>query len=210
MSTIKFYKFITIRNCNQEINVHTKNCVETQKVYFNDWEKLNDPMEGFYRYIPNQYDKNIESILTETKQKYKIFCCSKYHRSILLWSHYADNHKGICLEIEIDEDLCKEQNIFKLNVVYKKNLVQIYPNKTTKDQAKNILKHKLSQWRYEDERRFFIEKDQPDFYKIGRIKSIILGIRCNDENMVKQWIGDNDIEIKKAKFNEVTNEMDTI
>lgn len=200
---------MSLRACDGEINCYTKSCIESQKVYFNDWEKLNDPMEGFYMYIPSEHIENIEEILHKSKTKYKIFCCSKEYSSILLWSHYADSHKGICVEVEMDEDLCRVNDIFKLNIVYRKNLVDVYPKDNTRDNVKHILKHKLSVWGYEEEVRFFKESDQPNSFGIGEIKSIFLGTKCSekDEAIIKEWIKHTSIEIKKVDFDLNSNQM---
>ncbi len=213
---MKIYKFMSLYKdcCNIRIipNKYTEQCIKSQKVYFNDWEKLNDPMEGFYLYIPEEHYKNIEQILRDEKLQYKIFCCSKKYNEILMWSHYADNHRGICLEIEINENIYKKQNIFHRNVVYKKDLVTIFPNRNIKNQAKHILKHKISRWRYEKEIRFFIKSDTPISHKIGEIKAILLGSKCseNEKIMIKNWIEDTQIELKDIKFNHITNKMEII
>lgn len=194
------------------INKYTEQCIKSQKVFFNDWEKLNDPMEGFYIYTPEQHKINIEQILRDEKLKYKIFCCSKEYNEILMWSHYADNHRGVCLEIEVNEELCKQNNIFHRNVVYKKDLVKISPNRNTKDQAKHILKHKISKWRYEKEVRFLIKNDTPNSYKIGDIKAILLGSKCrkDDKNLIIKWIKNTQIELKNVEFSHTTNKIEII
>lgn len=191
-------------------NEYTKHCIQSEQVYFNNWKNLNDPMEGFYDFKPLEHDVNIKDILAGEKQTYKVFCSSKGYSNILMWSHYGDGHKGICLEIEIDKNKCKEHNIFYRNVKYKKDLVQIVSDVGLQDQALYILRHKLSKWRYEEEKRFFIKKDVPNSYKIGNIKSIILGSRCKkaDEEMISEWIPNSSIEFKKAIFNRNTNQME--
>ena len=211
---MKIYKFMSLNRycCDNQIipNKYTELCIKSQKVFFNDWEKLNDPMEGFYIYTPEQHKINIEQILHAEKLKYKIFCCSKEYNEILMWSHYADNHRGICLEIEIDEMVCKEQNIFYRNIVYKKNLVSILPKISEQKQAKYILNHKISNWRYEKEIRFFIQNDKPNSYKIGDIKAILLGSRCNEseKNSIKEWIKNTQIELKNVEFSHITNKIE--
>lgn len=214
---MKIYKFMSLYHycpaINKKLpNKYTKLCIESQKVYFNNWEDLNDPMEGFYLYIPHEHNTNLEQILRQEKLQYKIFCCSKEYSNILMWSHYADNHKGICLEIEIDENICKEQNIFNRKIVYRAKLVSIVPKNSVKDNAKYILKHKLSKWNYEKEIRFFIKNQTPNSYKIGNITSILLGARCNtnDKKLVEEWIGKNLVALKKVDFNENTNRMEII
>jgi hypothetical protein len=42
------------------------------------------------------YDSGVSYI-----SKYRIYCLTPCPRSILMWSHYADNHRGICLEFRV-------------------------------------------------------------------------------------------------------------
>ena len=69
------------------------------KIHFSSWRNVNDPMEGYFTYYP-QYD--VISQLISEKNKYKICCFSKSYSNFLLWSHYAKDHKGVCLEYEFD------------------------------------------------------------------------------------------------------------
>ncbi len=36
-------------------------------------------------------------------REYRICSFSKEYNNILLWAHYADGFKGICIKVEIDE-----------------------------------------------------------------------------------------------------------
>ena len=170
-----------------QINKYTYDVIKTGKFYFNDWEKMNDPMEGYYQYNRDEQDINIEERLKQEKKKYSICCFSNSYQEILMWSHYADKHQGICVELEVEEN----SNIQSVNVVYKKYITDIYPSLNTKDTAKHILKHKISKWSYEKERRFFLKKKKGT-YKIGKITKILLGNRCNSKvkDIIKDIVND--------------------
>jgi len=49
---------------------------------------------GIFEINPTKNDKILKDV---TKFRYKICCFSETKLSILMWSHYADSHKGICL-----------------------------------------------------------------------------------------------------------------
>ena len=61
---------------------------------------MNDPMEGYY-----QYDSTIDKLLIhsifEGKQKRYICSLSKRGNIGLMWTHYCDENKGCCLEVEV-------------------------------------------------------------------------------------------------------------
>ena len=51
--------------------------------------------------VDTEFDKIWSNILKEADEKLRnsgVFCLSECDSSILMWSHYADNHKGFCVE----------------------------------------------------------------------------------------------------------------
>lgn len=46
---------------------------------------------------------NIETEL----QKFGVTCFTENPTDILMWSHYADNHRGVCLSFDFDEEAFK-------------------------------------------------------------------------------------------------------
>jgi len=58
-------------------------------------------------------EKDIEEIRDNILKNYKIICFCKNHLSMLMWSHYADNHKGFMLAY--DEDKIKQASCFNSN-----------------------------------------------------------------------------------------------
>lgn len=58
----------------------------------------------------SQFIKKFESVFNEISKIFKkirrehLLCCfAKSNRQIRMWSYYASNHRGICVEFEIDE-----------------------------------------------------------------------------------------------------------
>ena len=62
------------------------------------YDALNDPFEGIYinQTADPAYDHVVRSI--------RALCFSQELRSHLLWAHYADNHRGMCLEYSFSEE----------------------------------------------------------------------------------------------------------
>jgi hypothetical protein len=167
-----------------------------------DINKLNDPYEftGYVAdtdYLKNPFKKMVSD-------KYGIICFSKTFESPLMWAHYADKHKGVCLKFEVREDDCfditypesmgkfvedklKNRSLaFKLAVLCNCGL-------TLKDLIK-ILTTKFSEWSYEKETRVFIplndkkdlenELQYENFNEGLQLKQVILGIN-NQTNRAK-------------------------
>jgi hypothetical protein len=51
----------------------------------------------------NSGELNIRNLLEDDKSQdyFKVFCLSKKFDNILMWSHYADDHKGICIGFQV-------------------------------------------------------------------------------------------------------------
>ncbi|GMU87355.1 MAG: hypothetical protein AMXMBFR48_25960 [Ignavibacteriales bacterium] len=95
----------------------------------------------------------------------------------MMWSHYADNHKGIAIEITVDRK--KEKELFK--VIYSKAIPELAVNRNLT--AIDMLCHKIRIWSYENEYRCISKKMHFD---IQSITGIFFGVRVKSE--VKEQI----------------------
>jgi hypothetical protein len=169
---------------------------------------FNDPMEAFYE-ASNLTKRKIEEIRLE-KRKLRICCLSKCYTNVLMWAHYADSHKGICLEVEVDSP-----KIIHRDVLYTSQLEQPTGN-TDFEKCIDIMSHKFKPWQYEQEARFFKElppssKDSDQLFLNVKIKRIYLGYKlsASEEDEYKRFInvarrGLPHIAINKIKLEELT------
>ena len=186
----------------QRIEQLFKDC----KLYFSDWEKMNDPLEGYFQYyVSKNSNTHINDIKTE-KNKYGITCCSQSMSEILMWSHYANNHKGICIEIEVNDSLIKESSIIQEYISYEEKIDLLEIDKYPIDVI-NLLSKKLRNWEYEKEIRFFCNGKNSS-HKIGNITKVITGINTPDK--VKDWfqkILPDTISLHETTFDFEINEV---
>lgn len=194
----KIYKFCTFNDFTRDILI-------TEKFFFNDWEKMNDPLEGFFQYYKtNKTDDNVSDIYTE-KNTYGISCFSKDYNEILMWSHYANGHLGICIEVEIDETLCTKNDIDIVDIKYKKDIESIV---TIGADVKELLSKKLNKWKYEKEVRVFC-KGKKTKHKVGKITKIFLGPKCSseDKETIEEYIDSEKIKIVQTAISLKTNRI---
>lgn len=113
---------------------------------------------------------------------YSMSCFSETKENILMWSHYARNHSGVCLEFRFEDELLK--NIKPITYVDKKYNLE----KTTPDKAILL---KYEDWRYEKEWRYVRPNSR---------SAIRWSLRAVN-NLVKSKLSANDLseweEIKK-------------
>lgn len=101
-----------------------------------------------------------------------IACFSEVNSNILMWSHYADNHKGICLcfkSKKTSDDFTMFLNSSRhlptefTKVEYQDILPDRFNVLDLEGRDKHLLRHlttKYSEWHYEDEWRMILTIDQ--------------------------------------------------
>lgn len=131
-------------------------------------------------------------------------CFSEVWNSILMWSHYGDNHSGYC--VGFDEKIIRYSQMGKLKRVYYSNE---YPDLNPKlknknsDEIKFFLKSK--EWNYEKEIRLISilsESNQKRLISLDNdvIKEIIIGLNTpkKDKEEIISIARDKGIEIWQA------------
>lgn len=113
-----------------------------------------------------------------------ICCFSQNYDNILMWSHYADNHRGIC--VAFDTELLQDEDVHLYKVKYRKQLPVI---DLPWSRAKQIRQQttKYIGWKYEQEiraikqfdRKKVRKKDRKWYIDKAAIKEIFLGCRCS-------------------------------
>ncbi|MBP4052016.1 DUF2971 domain-containing protein [Chromobacterium violaceum] len=125
----------------------------------------------------NETISGIRSVM----EKVGIFCFTTNAENILMWSHYAFNHQGICLEFDLVEELHLSHLLFK--VIYDNTRPQINPMIEVKsnDFDLNLLR-KAESWKYEDEWRLIAGRQSGQSAKFGKhfLKSVIVGAKASD------------------------------
>jgi hypothetical protein len=160
------------------------------------YKDLNDPMEGCFRYDPNIGSKVINHILAGKSKTY-ICSLSKSNNIGLMWSHYADNNMGCCIEVAI-----RSSDWTELDVTYQEELPLLKNYSLPED----ILKVKSRVWSYEQETRFIknisnSSRNHPSLQI--QIHTIWIGykVKKNDFDRLKRLINCLDSDIKVLKMN---------
>lgn len=105
-----------------------------------------------------QLQKEMEALKEVIRKPGRITCFTENENSMLMWSHYANYHRGICIENDLS-NCKKEVSGFICPVIYTE---QYYDATDTliKNEAKlcdfiPIFSYKGSNWAYEKEWRYF-------------------------------------------------------
>jgi hypothetical protein len=138
----------------------------------------------------NQIYNGIQQILKQNQHQYLYdtgcTCFSERNDHILMWSHYADGHKGFCLEF--NTSFKPFQNAMQVNYSYDFPSINIKKLITDhqaldKDLLSPILtKHKF--WCYEKEWRIFHkEPHKPYGYGVDALNAVYFGASANETDI---------------------------
>ena len=149
---------------------------------------LNDPFDLCPLDTTNPaVSKAADAVTSGVWRTTAILCFSRNWDNLLLWSHYGDSHKGICLGFDISEG---DPGVnYDTDVLYQPNLLQIRrPEDLNFDLANRLLRTKHESWSYEQEVRMLVNlSDPPDvqgihwieFGPLLMLKEVIIGAQCH-------------------------------
>ena len=169
-----------------------------QRLYAAPYKELNDPMEGRYLYSKSdgKIDEDMVQMLKGAKEKTRICSLSRDPNNELMWSHYAEGHKGVAIGVEVNS------NKYKVRPIQYDGLHQIGQHNFHSGSAVDVLSHKLDVWEYEEEERVFTINKQ---YVEVKVKQIICGSRMStqDKGFITDLVNkiDPSIEIINARTN---------
>ena len=203
----------------RRINEYTLNALRNNEITFSNASCMNDPFDSLANvlntlYALDQRCKHKKHIKSQN-EAFKYFRIRSFSANrityneddsllsnMLMWSHYTDSHKGICIKYVLSSNFCELRNEETGNfrhlfpVIYTEEPITIYEPITTKKAF--ALKSKC--WEYENEVRLVsFNKDINDAYSNETldnksfIKEVIFGIRCTKENrdLIKKVLSNN-------------------
>ena len=172
--------------CSQEVKTEMENIKQNlSKKWGIDLHKAIDS-------IPK--DK-IEEIYKKSQMvkinKSSICCFSTNCQSKTMWSHYADNHKGLCLIFDQTNDnpfLDYSLERFTHGHVNYDNSTTINYLKSKREGIIKLFLTKSTDWKYEGEFRYIVFEDYGFFrFREEFLKGVIFGLKV-DENDIYRFI----------------------
>ena len=158
-----------------------------------------------------EFEEKIEDALEQVRAVSLVGCFSLKNDSMLMWSHYAKSHSGVCIEYEVDEKDFKKVHYkrkvrsFKLTkvleIIFGHELAKLdinYEEDETFRFAVEPIFEKSCEWKYEKEIRYVCSIRQPNvnitdgldlngnpalFLSMPNIKTIYVGCNMSDESI---------------------------
>lgn len=192
----KQYEYFMNIKTEEELLKHIE-----MEFHFFDSKEIKNVILKYKNYLKTKNDETRQLV----KRSYKICSLSEHYDNILMWSHYANFHKGVCLKYNT-EDLKKY--LYKVN--YSANVLEltniIRADKTIGDLfVQLVMTTKNSVWEYENEWRIVVNQKliKDNKYTIAPI-SIYLGtdITKQSKNRFIKKAKEKNIEIYELKMDD--------
>lgn len=169
------------------------------------------------------FDKVIRKAINEIKKKSYVSCFTTTNNNELMWAHYSNSHKGVCIEYEFNEkeiekvSYSEEYPIFSETWINGMLNINIGNRETFNDSFHlNYLQEfkekfylvKSKAWKYEEEYRIIQAKSIKKIEKF-QIKSICFGLKTSEEDIktVIKLLDDLEIKIPIYKMEKVNEKF---
>jgi Protein of unknown function (DUF2971) len=182
-------------------------------------QELNDPFElRSVRFAIESQSSNWDLARNQFSLNRGFLCFSRSFHNPVLWSHYADQHKGMVIGFDIPEVSGETESV---PVIYSEDLLECPDIRTITEAEKlDVMLHaftrKFSDWKYEEEQRWVAKIDERDtvtghyFIDFGDsmiLREVIFGVNFSgDIKYIRQCLKDlNEVvfwqaHLSKRKF----------
>jgi Protein of unknown function (DUF2971). len=173
---------------------------------------LNDPFEFYAAAVGDrEIRRKLRLARNSVASRVGILCFSRHWHNPVLWSHYADRHRGICLGFEVADEIIAP-------VVYAGRRFHLRPDPLKvsgapdAESVKKLMLTKYAHWKYESELRSFVplepaEAEQDLFYaEFGprmKLTTVIVGAHATIARAdVLQALGSlaSEVDVMKARL----------
>jgi hypothetical protein len=132
---------------------HALSSIRLQRVKLALIRELNDPFELLCADLPDpDARRSFNAFKMSVANRTGILCFSRDWANPLLWSHYAEKHRGVAIEFEVDEDALMRVRYVQRRIPF--DLAELgRSGGFTQEHAESIFATKSKHWAYEKEMR---------------------------------------------------------
>jgi Protein of unknown function (DUF2971) len=169
------YRYIPIENLWRLLEI-----VLLNRLHCATWDQLNDPLEGRFELSfagkrPEDHGRIVEHLESD-RNTWRVSSLSKDPSHFLLWSHYANGHKGVAVEIWFEPT-----NTDVTEIRYTPFSSIFGEDTDLKSTHRHMFEGKTPEWKYEAEWRVITKQK---YYPLDApVKRILLGPKVEPERV---------------------------
>lgn len=182
----RLYRYRSLEKFDRELEA-----LEENYLYCAAYTTLNDPMEGVFRSSKvfresNNYRDTRRDII-HNKTRTGMCSFSEVHDHELMWAHYADQYKGICIGYSLSRLLDNlDDDVSFVRMYYNEAVPIVRQSKQEpEDVAKMVLSYKNYRWLYEREWRMFAPLGKANYNDKACVTHLYLGSRIDPSKRAK-------------------------
>lgn len=202
-------------NANGDKIQFLRNNLVNQHLKVSRLDALNDIFEFRNHNLSDGETRELfEWVINDGSKERGIICFSRIWQSPVMWGHYGDSNRGVCLGFDIDIN-----SLAKIKYIRKR--VSLMPSDvpTSRNQPQEkrdefldvLLETKYKDWKYEKEMRLPIRIGEEEanaslvfapFHIVGTLKKIYVGAFSKiTKDELEVWLGDypHQVEILKTR-----------
>lgn len=187
--------------------------IQRSRLKVSTFEDLNDPFELLGAELSDRQRREaLRLFKADAHLSMGLVCFGRTWENPVMWSHYADKHRGICLGFDIPEEFAVPVKYVSARTAFKfqddRESKGVHPQF-----ALDLMRSKYKDWRYEKEVRMFVGLDEAEmdsdglyFYGFGAdlvLKEVIVGPRCDTSiQAVRAALGEaaSTVRVVKARL----------
>ena len=160
------------------------NFVHMMKVLKNNGMISREQFEDYEQNIPdhealNEISEIMNKKFRDDRKKWGVFCMCEHPTNILMWSNYADHHKGFCVQFIRNEksELAEIEKTRPVNYSCKYPSPDPFSDNGMEKLFDELFFTKAKNWEYEKEWRMLNEEGGIELPVPGEITAIIFGLK---------------------------------
>ncbi len=180
-------------------------------VFCPTYQEMNDPMEGLYAATVSlkqmdDYDEFVQDVKSR-KLGLGIACFSESWDNELMWAHYADGFRGICIAYSVPKLLSSldgpAYSLARIAYGDRPYKINLAGHKQQEERAKAILSTKNLKWSHEREWRLFAPTGGRACHAADVIRRVYLGARMDpcDQSIVTAELKEAGLEVRQTYVN---------
>jgi hypothetical protein len=169
MPEMRVYKFLGSQHAIQDIR--------QRRIKISEIHDLIDPFELIPCDLSDPHKRTaLLNMRDQLSGNRGLVCFASAWNNPVLWAHYSDKHRGMCLGLDVKEDVAMRIKYSEQRIPWRELDLEF---------VKEILWTKFAGWGYEDEIRIYASRDEEengmyfkDFDNDFRLREVIVGHRC--------------------------------